>query len=587
MFQYPDFLERINHNGKLQFKTVSPSCQFAVQGFHLEEKISVSPEGNFWLVSEDEIDFNEVIHQECLFTINGKSDDRYFHGIINHFMLTGKTGRFYFYQASVAPFIWFLSLNKDYRILQRMTTEEIVTNVLEENHISSDCFEFRLAKQYKQRRYCTQYGESDLHFISRLLEEDGIFYYFEHSEDGHLLVLADDSAAYQPITGEIEIGFHHDSGMVADKEVIDSFGYVRSVKPGTVTHTGYNFKRPSLSLKVDARGDRHQNYELYEYPGDYGLPEDGKERTQMRLEEKKTMEESAQGTSNCERFTAGCTFEITEHDFEPLNKEYLLVSVMHEGSQSHIAGEFSGIDGDYSYSNEFLAIPADVTLRPKKTFEKPYVRGLQTAVVTGPEGEEIHTDEYGRIKVRFHWDREGKNDDRSSCWLRTCQPWSGNGWGFVSLPRVGDEVLVDFINGDPDWPIMVGTVNNAASPALYTLPDNKSQCGIRTRSTPGGGMENFHELRFEDKKGAEEIYLQSERDWNILVKSSKGQTIGENSSTNIGGSSTVTVKKSSSESAEDITLTATSKITLVCGGSTIVLDPSGIKINGVLVNINS
>jgi type VI secretion system secreted protein VgrG len=270
-----------------------------------------------------------------------------------------------------------------------------------------------------------------------------------------------------------------------------------------------------------------------------------------------------------------------------LNNEYCLVSVEHQGSQSSEYGGNNVISRDYTYSNHFIAIPASTVYRTGKSIEKPFVRGLQTAVVTGPEGEEIHTDEYGRIKVRFHWDREGKNDDRSSCWLRTCQPWSGNGWGFVSLPRVGDEVLVDFINGDPDWPIMVGTVNNAASPALYTLPDNKSQCGIRTRSTPGGGTENFHELRFEDKKGAEEIYLQSEKDWNILVKSSKGQTIGENSSTNIGGSSTVTVKKSSSETAEDITLTASSKITLVCGGSTIVLDPSGIKINGVLVNINS
>lgn len=514
------------YKSRFQFLFLNKSYEAAVERFKADENISETYEVTVWLVSEDKIHFTDVIKQDGLFTILGEEKDRNFHGIINHFMLTGRGGRFYFYQASLVPSLWLLSLGKNFRIYQNKTTKEIVTEILETNGIVSDNYAFRLANDYQVRRYCTQYGESDLHFISRLLEEEGIFYFFEHCEENHRLVVSDDTVTNKKIGGEAEILLKQNTGMVADGEVIDTFGYVRSIRPGKVTHNNYNFKRPSLDLKADAQSDTHKNHEVYEYPARHGLPDQGYRKAQVRLEEMKTLEETAQGTSNCPRFLPGFTFDITCHDFEDLNTTYLLVSVEHEGSQSHVTGEYSGIGGDFSYSNQFLAIPASVTLRPETTFEKPFVRGLQSAVVTGPPGQEIHTDEYGRVKVQFHWDREGKKNEQSSCWLRTSQPWSGNGWGFVSLPRIGDEVLVDFINGDPDWPIIVGTVNNAASPALYKLPANKTQSGIKTRSTPGGGPNNFNELRFEDQRGAEEVYLQGEKDWNILIKNDKGQSVG-------------------------------------------------------------
>lgn len=294
-------------------------------------------------------------------------------------------------------------------------------------------------------------------------------------------------------------------------------------------------------MKVSEEGDTHKVHEIYEFPGDYGLPPDGSNKAKTHLEEAKALEESAQGTSNCARFIPACTFSISDHTHDDLNKEYCLIAVNHEGSQPNVYGENSGIGGDYSYSNYFIAIPADTVYRTRKTLNKPYVRGLQSAVVTGPKGEEIHTDEYGRVKVQFHWDREGKKDEKSSCWLRTSQHWSGNGWGLVSLPRIGDEVLVDFLNGDPDWPIMVGTVNNAASPALYDLPANKTQSGIKTRSTPGGTAANFNELRFEDKMGSEEVYLQGEKDWNILIKNDKGQRVGHDETLLVGNNRTKTI----------------------------------------------
>lgn len=519
---------------KLTFDIIDFDYKIAVEHFSAEEKISAPFGVSLNLVSKDEIDFNEAIKKEALLTIAGKDEYRYFHGLISNFMLTGNVDTFYTYQATLVPAVWMLNLNQNFRIFQNLTVVEIITKILDEKQIPSDDYIFKLESEYQKKRYCTQYGESDFRFICRILEEEGIFYFFEHAKDSHTIVFSDSDAVYSPIEGEDDISFNHDSGMVAEKETIASFVYNRAICPGKITHTNYNFKRPSLDMEVSEEGDTHKIHEIYEFPGDYGLPPDGSTKAKAHLEEAKALEESAQGTSNCARFIPGCTFSVSDHSHDDLNKEYCLISVEHEGSQPNVYGENSGIGGDYTYSNHFIAIPADTVYRTRKTLKKPFVRGIQSAVVTGPKGEEIHTDEYGRIKVQFHWDREGKKDDKSSCWLRTSQHWSGNGWGMVSLPRIGDEVLVDFLNGDPDWPIMVGTVNNAASPALYNLPANKTQSGIKTRSTPGGTAANFNELRFEDKMGSEEVYLQGEKDWNILIKNDKGQRVGHDETLTVG-----------------------------------------------------
>lgn len=524
----------IDNKIKFKFSIIGTKYNIAAEHFKAKEQISEAFVITVNLVSKDKIHFNEVIKKEALLTIAGKDEDRYFHGIISNFMLIGKVDTFYTYQATLVPRVWMLNLNQNFRIFQDLSVEDIVTEILDENQIPSDNYVFKLESDYTEKRYCTQYGESDFRFISRILEKEGIFYFFEHAEDFHTIVFSDSDAVYSPIEGEGEISFNHDSGIVAEKETIASFAYNRAICPGKITHTNYNFKRPSLDMEVTEEGDTHKVHEIYEFPGDYGLPQEGTTRAKAHLEEAKSLEESAQGTSNCARFIPGSTFSISDHSHDDLNKEYCLISVDHEGSQPNVYGENSGIGSDYTYSNHFIAIPADTVYRTRKTLKKPFVRGIQSAIVTGSEGSEIHTDEFGRIKVKFHWDRLGEDDDNSSCWLRTSQPWSGNGWGMVSLPRVGDEVLVDFMNGDPDWPIMVGTVNNTASPALYSLPANKTQSGIKTRSTPGGTANNFNELRFEDKMGAEEVYLQGEKDWNILIKNDKGQEIGRDEDLKVG-----------------------------------------------------
>lgn len=559
---------------KYKFSITDSNFELAVEHVTIKEQVSEPFVMTVYLASEHLISPDAAVKKEALLTIASTGEGRLVHGVISNFTLLGTEDRFHSYQATVVPSLWMLSFNKNFRIFQNASVIDIVSKILEENQISSDNYVFRFEYEYAERRYCTQYGESDFRFICRIMEEEGIFYFFEHAADSHTIVFSDSEAVYSPIAGGDRICLHHGSGFVAGSETIESFAYNRSICPGRIAHTNYNFKRPSLDMVVSEERDANKFHEVYEYPGDYGVPPEGSTKVKAHLEQVKSLEESAQGTSNCARFVPGSTFTIKGHSFKDLSKEYCLIAVDHEGSQPNVYGEHSGIGGDYTYSNHFIAIPAGTVYRTQKTLAKPYVRGLQTAVVTGPEGHEIHTDEYGRIKVQFHWDREGKRNDKSSCWLRTSQPWSGNGWGFVSLPRVGDEVLVAFINGDPDWPIVVSSLNNAASPALYRLPANKTQSGIRTRSSPGGGSENFNELRFEDKKGAEEVFLQAEKDLNLLVKNHKTEKVQASNTETVGAGKTVTVGKSF-----DITVGDTFSIT--CGNSKITMDAAGhITISG-------
>jgi len=503
---------------------------FHVQRFTAEEMVSECFTVRLWLVSETEVAPGEVIQSQGRLRIG---EGRYFHGIVNRFGMTGRKGRFFHYQASLVPSVWALSLNSDFRIFQEKTVVEVLDEVLSKR-MPNLRREFRLMHKYEKRRYCTQFGESDGDFLSRLMEEEGIFYFFRHEEDDHILVVADNASAYTAIPGDDGIRYCPGDGMVAEGEVCTRVAFSRGVRAGFVTQTNYNFKRPSLDIAVKQKGENHQEHEVYDYPGNYVHPDRGRRLAKVRLEQIKTLEECAEGSSNCQRFMPGHTFALTGHDFSSVNRTYLLVTVAHHGSQGHVVGEEAGIGGDCSYSNDFLAIPAEVTLRPERKYLKPSVGGFHTAVVVGPPGEEIYADEYGRVKVQFHWDRQGQKSEKSSCWLRISQPWSGEAWGMICLPRVGDEVLVGFMNGDPDWPIVLGSLNNALSPALYSLPAHKSRSGIRTRSYPNGGRDNFHELRFEDRKGSEEIYLQSERDWNILVKNDKGQTVGRDEAHQVG-----------------------------------------------------
>lgn len=531
----------------------------AVVDFTAYERISAPYVIDVTLACEDLILCSDMLSKESLLTVIGSDisflgyvseqvdqPDRYFHGIVRKFKQAGVSGRFNLYEAQIVPSLWRLSLRKNNRIFQNMKIQDIILKVLNEGGVLSDRVEFRLQHKELNRKFCVQFQETDLHFISRLLEEEGVFYFFEHHEDRHVLVFCDTSAYYRDIQGTPSIKFNPSGGMVAGQESIHTFDFSERIRPAKFTHKNYNFKTPSLDLTAQ-NSDDSEGFEIYEYPGGYGEPDRGNRLARVRMQGVAALKEKGLGQSVCCRLAPAATFDLTHHDDTALNKKYFLLEVIHGGSQPGTLAEQSG-EGAPSYGNEFLVIPATVIYRPARIHGKPMIPGIQTARVTGPPGEEIYPDQYGRVKVQFPWDREGQGDEKTSCWLRVAQFWNSSFEGSQFIPRVGDEVLVAFVNGDMDYPLIIGSAVSENTMPNYALPANKTQSGIRTRSYPNGGRDNYHELRFEDKKGSEEIYLQSEKDWNILVKNDKGQTVGQDESLTVGNNRSKTVGVNQSES---------------------------------------
>lgn len=550
-------------SAQFAFKLLDSDYNFSLLDYFAREKISYLSTVNLTLVSYDNdlIPSEKIIRQEALLTIinpyknqilpgTGEMPDRYFHGIIRKFSYVGMTGNFHIYEAQLVPSLWLLSLKTRCRIFQDMKLQDIIGKLLQESGITSDLYEFRLQHDDIFNKFNMQYNESDLHFISRLLEKEGIFYFFEHYVDRHVLVFCDTDAFYREIQGISSIQHNSGDGLVSAQESISSFDFSERLRSGTYTHTNYNFKTPSVKLETDFDGENNnpdEPFEVYTYPGSYGETVRGDRLAQIRLEAILALKEKGRGSSNCVLLTPGATFQLTGHNDLKIYREYLLLEVSHGGSQPGALKEQAPTESSPDYSNSFVVIPSTVTYRPEQRHIKPMLPGLLSAIVTGPKGEEIWPDEYGRVNVQFHFDREGKMDEKSSCWLRVVQFWNGPTWGSQFIPRVGDEVLVSFINGDMDYPVVVGSVVNAAKVPNYSLPANKTQSGIRTRSTPGGTPDNFNELRFEDKIGNEEVYLQGEKDWNILIKNDKGQRVGHDETLTVGNDRTKHVVANQSE----------------------------------------
>lgn len=541
-------------NAQFIFEFLDLDYDVSVLGFNLTENVSHIPVANLTMVSEQIIPYEEIVRQEGLLTIVNPegigNPDRYFHGIVRKFRHSGMNGPFHIYEAQLVPSLWLLSLKQNCRIFQDMQLQDIIVKILEESGITSDLYEFRLEHQDIFNKFNLQYNETDLHFIYRLLEKEGIFYFFEHYKDRHVLVFCDTNAYYQDIVGDTSVPFNSGGMVSANKISISSFDYSDRMKSSVHTHTNYNFKTPSADLKTEFKSEYNnpdEEFEIYSYPGSHGETKRGDHLAQVRLESMATLKEKGRGQSNCTRLTAGATFTLSDHNIEKFNQEYFLFGIAHEGQQPTALKEQAPENAIPKYSNTFTVIPSSVTYRPELRHPKPMVPGLLSAIVTGPKGEEIWPDEYGRVNVQFHFDREGQMNEQSSCWLRTIQFWNGTTWGSQFIPRVGDEVLVSFVNGDMDYPIITGSVVNAAKQANYALPANKTQSGIRTRSTPGGTDANFNELRFEDQIGKEEVYLQGEKDWNILIKNDKGQRIGHDETLHVGNDRTKLVTMNQSE----------------------------------------
>jgi type VI secretion system secreted protein VgrG len=530
------------------------------------EGISMPFSFELTLLSETHnIDFTKIIGENVTVSITlADGNVRFFNGIISRFSQgrgggeSGGDPRFSHYRATLVPWLWLASRYTNSRIFQDLSVPEIVEQVFNDRGWLD--FENRLDKDYEKRTYCVQYRETDFNFISRLLEEEGIYYFFEYENNKHTLILADAPEKHLPCPNQEEARYQTTGGGWSDEDVIIRLEKMQEIRSQKCTLRDFNFETPGTNLEVNANtkhklgsGDR----EIYDYPGIYGTKSEGTRAVDLRMEEEEAKITTILGSSVCRAFTTGYRFKLKSHYRADINeKEYVLTYIDHEASQAQSlpGGEPQGAESESPYRNHFTCIPFDIPFRPPRRAEKPFIRGLQTAMVVGPKGEEIYTDEYGRVKVQFHWDREGKKDDKSSCWIRVGQFWAGNGWGSVFIPRIGDEVIVDFLEGDPDKPIIVGNVYNGDVMPLYPLPGDKTKSTIKTKSSPNDP--GFNEFRFEDKKGQEEIFLHAQKDLNETILHNHSTTINVNRNQTVGANKTIAVGANHNETiSKNMTVT--------------------------------
>ena len=506
-----------------------------LQRFSGEEAVSAPFHYTLDLLSEEEaIDPADLLRQPLTITIELVDGQRQIHGLVRRFVQLGQDEDLTLYQAEMVPWFWFLGLSHDCKIFQGKSVLEIVQEVFD--GLKYKDYEVRCSHQYDPRPYCVQYRETHLNFVSRLLEEEGIYYFFEHSDGKHVLVLADANDAAKPCPGQEKARIATDARASQEEDVITGMRVESHVHIGAVTLRDYDFTRPSLSLQSSAKGDGVE--EVYDYPGRYEDLSAGERYAQLLLEEGQHRGQLVYGASTCRAFRSGYSFGLSEHYRKDANQDYVLLHV----SERAEAGDFrSWGKAPLEYHNDFLAIPAKVPYRPPHRSIKPRIHGSQTAVVVGPSGEEIYTDEYGRVKVHFHWDRLDEKDENRSCWVRVSYPWAGKGWGGIQIPRLGQEVIVEFLEGDPDRPIITGRVYNAEQPVPYALPDNATQSGIKSRSSKKGAADNFNEIRMEDKKGEELFYVHAEKDKQEVVENDRSEAVGNDETIEIGNDQSLTV----------------------------------------------
>jgi len=589
------------------------------------------------LLSENHnITFEDIIGKNVTVSIIlADGDKRFFNGIISSFSQgrgggeAGGDPHFSHYTATMVPWLWLLTRTADSRIFQKLSVPDIVEKIFTEKEFLD--YKLLLNDSYDKRDYCVQYRETDFNFISRLLEEEGICYFFEHDEEKHTLILADASDKFKPCPKQESARYQISAGGWLEEDVITSLEKMQEIRPAKYSINDFNFEIPGTDMKVDVStkqmlgpGER----EIYDYPGLYTKKAQGERLTTIRMEEEETKITTITGSSDCRAFTSGYRFDLLEYFREDMNnKPYVMTSVNH-GATEPVGG--SEQESGQSYANSFTCIPFDVSYRPPRLTPKPVVEGAQTAIVVGPAGEEIYPDEHGRVKVQFHWDREGTNDENSSCWIRVSQVSAGAGWGAIDVPRIGHEVIVDFLEGDPDRPIITGRVYHGINRPPFDLPAGGMVSGSKSNSTPGGG--GYNEMSMNDTKGKEGMTIHGQYDMNTTVEHDQTNTVNNKFTETIKSDATIkitegnyshnivagkadyhvqsaltekydatqdttvkgnlTVKSTTgaiavSADAAHVQIDAATKITLHTGASTIEMDAGGnIKIDAVNITIN-
>jgi len=451
---------------------------------------------------------------------------RHFDGVVDNFAFTGFRDRFAVYALGLVPELHFLSKTTDNRIFQEKSVVQIIEQIFGEYGLSA--YELRLSGTYDPLTYCVQYGESDLAFVERLMERVGIFYFFEHGPGGHTLILCDDTANLVTAPGHASIRFEEEATIsLRDLRAISEVRRVDSVVTAAFAHTDYDFTKPSADLAATAQtAQAHANkadFERYEYPGGYTELSSGDALATVRNQEDQGRAVRVRAVSNVPEPGCGAVFSLTDFPREAENDTYFIFAVAYDLSDGQYVMR-PGRGDTEGFTAEYDLIPLAQPFHPERRTPTPVMRGPQTAQVVGPAGEEIYTDRYSRVKVQFHWDREGARDENSSCWVRVSATWAGAGWGFIQIPRIGQEVIVDFLEGDPDQPIVTGRVYNAEQMPPYGLPGEATKSGWKSNSSPGGG--GWNELMFEDRKGEELVYFQAEKDHDELIKNDETRHIG-------------------------------------------------------------
>ena len=474
---------------------------------------------------------------------------RHFNGIVTRFGIGQSRGRYFQYQATLRPWLWFLTRTADCRIFQSLTVPAIVQKVFGDHGAIAN-FEFKLFRSYSPRIYCVQYRETDFNFVARLLEEEGIYWYFEHSDGAHKLVLVDDTSALTAANAAKLPYFDNAGQAPPDVDCVTAWTTAREVRAGKVALTSYDFERPSTSLAVEQSQRRFHaldNLEQFDFDGGYTQKPFGQHLADNQLEELQARFERQSGATTARSLEVGRLFTLSRHPRADQNAEHLCV----QSSVSARLASHEADGGTDDFQCQFAAMPSAQPFRPERRTPKPFVQGPQTAVVVGPAGEEIHTDKYGRVKVQFHWDRYGRKNESSSCWVRASSPWAGKSFGFVQLPRIGQEVVVDFLEGDPDQPIITGRVYNAEQMPPWELPANATQSGVLTRSSKGGTYGNANALRFEDKKGSEQLWIHAEKNQDIEVENDETHWVGHDRTKTIDHDETTHVKHDRTETVDN------------------------------------
>jgi len=578
-----------------------PEQELQLLSFSGREGISELFSFRVELISQDaRIELKKLIGKKVTMGIaTADGGTRYVSAHVSDFVHTGADGGIANYTAELVPWIWILSRRRDSRIFQDKTTEQIVKEVFDYYLTLAD-HEFRLSRPLKPISYCTQYQESDLTFVLRLLEQEGLFFTFQHSQEGHRMIISDDSIVLPQLEKQPLIRYHSAS-VTETADSITAWSSARSFQPTRLTLKSFDYKQPGNPHLVQLNSLNQQGevgqYEVFEYEGLYGYADadEGMRKARHRLEAMEVNGKTFHGESNCRAMEAGAYFELSQHydhdNDTPDDRQFLLLSVNHWGTNNYSS------EGEAGYRNAFTCIRRKIPFRPLLNTPRSAITGPQTAIVVGPSGEEIYTDELGRVKLQFHWDRNGEFNDQSSCWVRVAQSGASGGFGSIQIPRVGDEVVVVFLDGNPDRPLIMGSLYNSSNTPPWSLPANKTQSGFLTRSMKGdGGTANF--FRFEDKAGAEQIIMHAERNMDTEIELDETHDVGNNRAITVGGTHTETVKKDTVVNVTEgsytlqvdnqfIQVAAKQHIILQVGDSSITLTPEGIEIKGKVITTTS